>query len=257
MNGIRGLALLGISIGFAAATGSAHAVDWPPVRAIKPIDRSSPQAVAAEFRRAFAAGNWRRGFRAITADSQETFIGALLQRAGSWKRKEGVEKNRLLEILEDYEISESKLGNSDRSSTAYRGEFKHVKDKSGLFGKLAEFLARDARRQRGVHTVDVQFEAERMKFSNFVVKGTKATAEMSIDGNQLYPKLQITRIDGRWYVDFAEMVRNPHAGEKIKYREINRPLNSGRAGPIKYHRMSDRDTVSERELKWSDVPLER
>lgn len=75
MTWIHSATLLGWLVGTCAAGQPVHAVDWPAVRALKPIDRSSPQKAAAALRRSFSTRNWRRTFRTITPESQETMIG--------------------------------------------------------------------------------------------------------------------------------------------------------------------------------------
>ncbi len=158
-----------------------------------PIDHSSPQSVAKEFQRAFAAHNWERGFRCMTLGKQQSsaamaMFPAIVVMAANKDEQTDASLERML----------AKHGLTVDDASGRISEMTDTRTLATVFGDLMTWVADNHQPVDGKR-LPVLERIAAGTYTNFEIDGDVAFADLQREGKKP-SRPQFTRIDGKWYL---------------------------------------------------------
>ncbi len=158
------------------------------------VDHSSPQAVAASFKKAAEQKDWDAMFSSMTDDSHEMLTTGLMFGASMTAFQDQAKQDSLEQLLQKHGIDTSKKKKLTKSPTA------GAKDQSALFADLIDWMEKNTPEdKKGQAMTPMAERFATTEFSNFQIQGDQATADVSIGGMKKQRPAEFRLIDGKWY----------------------------------------------------------
>lgn len=169
------------------------------------VDLSTPQKTAESFKAAIESEDWAQVFKCITPESQDMFAQIPVQTLkvakafGNFGKKDGKadpKLEKMEEVLKKHGVdldAEKPLAN--------------VSDKGALFADFMQLSKEEADpKKKGGPFARMKDDLSKTTFTNFEIDGDSATCDVKVEGKP-DDKGFFKKIDDKWYVDFAESMK--------------------------------------------------